>query len=104
MQKCRTLKLKKTCINELSNNMGGPMQKSRTSKLKETCINGLHDNMEVSIAWKTSPISHMKTAATKHSSLCMKERAILFNEYGRNATPDSPKLLNSRDELHGGCK
>ena len=63
----------------------------------------VRNNMEVSIQWKMSPISHMKTAATKQCRLCMKERVMLFNEYGRKAKPNSPRLLNSKDELHGAC-
>ena len=32
-----------------------------------------------------------------------KERVMLFREYSRKAKHNSPKLLNSRDELHGAC-
>ena len=57
----------------------------------------VRENMTVDIAWKMSPISHMRTAATKHCRLCMKERVTLFFEFGKTPKPNSPNLMNSRD-------
>lgn len=50
----------------------------------------VRDNMYFSIAWKMSPISHLKTAATKNALVV-------------SVPPNSPNLMISSEELHGAC-
>ena len=62
----------------------------------------VRNNISVEILTKGSPVTQMRTAATKNCTLCMKEKISLFHHFGRKRSR-SHNLINSRNELYSKC-
>ena len=61
----------------------------------------VRNNWEVDIIQKMPVTSALKTAGTRHCTLCMKERVQIF--YAMHEKKSSHNLMNSRAELYGKC-
>jgi len=59
-------------------------------------------NVKLEILFTGTPLSFMKSAATRKCKLCMRERTILFKHFGLKKSIKG-NLMNSRKELHGSC-
>ena len=70
-------------------------------QLKAKCtIARVREMTEKEIIWQGDPIACVKSFGTKSCVLCMQERCAILK--ASNTCPDS--LINSRNEIFGGCR
>ena len=59
---------------------------------------------KVEVIWQGNPISCMKTFKNLNCSLCTRERLEIYNAIKEDKKNGTNLLINSLNELYGGCR